>query len=522
MKKVLVLGGNGMAGHMITLFLKETNKYSVYNLCHKDRINKESIICDIVNLSLFKSTLEDIKPDIIINAIGILNDKSDENIAYTTYINTFIPKWLENYYKESKCKIIHLSTDCVFKGDKGSYSEDSLKDEENIYGISKNLGEINNKKDLTIRTSIIGPELKDGKGLFDWFMRQKKIVEGYTNVYWSGITTLELAHVIDLCIEKNITGLYNICSKSKISKHGLLEIILSIFEKSDINLIENNVKKSDKSLISKRSDLRYCVKEYRTMLEDMKAWMISHIGLYQKYFNNQCLEKKIIIWSKLKSDNFKNDEETEKWLEHRIKVFMKYTLNSFKRQTNQNFTYVINYDDGIGKFLNKELAKYPKLPDNVIFTQHYYREINEQIKNYKYLYFVRIDSDDMYHKDFIQKLESFKPKIDTKALIAQSGYIYDVNTNELGEWFYKSPPFYTLIYETDKFLRGYRYEIHGHSSVINQPHEIIPGNNFVVVIHGENTVSRFNTSFKKATITDPLIKQKILKDFNLRKIDEDD
>lgn len=522
MKKILVLGGNGMAGHMITLFLKETKKYEVHNICHKDRINKESIMCDIVNINLFKSILTELKPDIIINAIGILNDKSDDNIAYTTYINTFLPKWLENYYKDSECKIIHLSTDCVFKGDKGGYSEDSLKDDETIYGISKNLGEIINSKDLTIRTSIIGPELKDGKGLFDWLMRQKGTVEGYTNVYWSGITTLELAYVIDLCIEKNITGLYNISSKSKISKHGLLEIILSVFEKNDINLIENTVKKSDKSLISKRKDLRYCVKEYREMLECLKAWMDSHIGLYQKYYGKDYKDKKIIVWSKLKSDSFKSDEEIKKWLSHRLEVFTKYTLNGFRNQTCQDFTYLINYDEGIGKFLDEELKKYPPLPDNVIFTKHYYHEINDLIKDYKFLYLVRIDSDDMYHKDFIQKLKDFNPKKETKALIAQSGYIYDVNTNDLGTWFYKSPPFFTLIYETDKFLKGCRYEIHGHSSVINQPHEFIPGENFVVIIHGENTISRFNTSFKKETIINAEEKEKLLEEFDLRMIKQDE
>ena len=146
MKKVLVLGGNGMAGHMITLYLKKLNKYEVYNICHKEKLNKESLLCDVRNFSLFKSILDEIKPDIIINAIGVLNDKSDDDIAYTTYINTFLPKWLENNYKDTNCRIIHLSTDCVFKGDKGGYSEDSLKDDQTTYGLSKNLGEINNEK----------------------------------------------------------------------------------------------------------------------------------------------------------------------------------------------------------------------------------------------------------------------------------------------------------------------------------------------------------------------------------------
>ena len=287
MKRILILGASGMAGHIITLYLEETGKYKIFNLCHKDALNTKSILCDVTDLKKLKQILDKIRPDIIINCIGILNDKSDDDIIKTIYINTFLPKWLEHYYQATNCKIIQLSTDCVFKGTKGNYRENDVKDEDNIYGLSKNLGEIDNSKDFTIRTSIIGPELKTGKGLFDWFMRQTKEVNGYTNVYWSGITTLELAHIVDEAISQDITGLYNITQKGKISKYKLLQLVKDVFNKDDILIHQDSSKKSDKSLVTNRTDFNYKISDYRTMLLKLKDWMREHIKFYQSYFQDE-------------------------------------------------------------------------------------------------------------------------------------------------------------------------------------------------------------------------------------------
>jgi dTDP-4-dehydrorhamnose reductase len=408
MKKVLIFGANGMAGHMITLYLESLNKYDIIPVCYSEKLSRKSLLLDISNLEEVRSILQENKPDIIINCIGILNDKSDDNIPYTVYVNSFFPKFLEHYYHDTKTKIIHLSTDCVFRGIRGSYNEMDFKDEDSIYGLSKNFGEIDNDKDLTIRTSIIGPELKDGKGLFNWFMKSTGVIAGYTNVFWTGVTTLELAHIIDYALDKDVKGLYNVVPNSKISKYDLLNIIKNTFSKDDIEITEEGETKCDKSLVTIKGDFAYKVKSYEEMILELRDWMLTNIVFYPEYFNSK--EKVIIIWSKIKAAGFEDSSKAKEWIEHRIKVFMKYTANSFKMQTNQNFIYFINYDDEAETYLLSELKKYPKLPDNIVFTKHYHQDIKEIIPYYKYLYFVRIDSDDMYEKNFIQKLIDFNQK----------------------------------------------------------------------------------------------------------------
>ena len=126
--------------------------------------------------------------------------------------------------------LIHISTDCVFSGNKGNYIETDYRDARDIYGLSKALGEIDNENDLTIRTSIIGPELKtNGEGLFHWFLSQKGNVYGYTDAIWGGVTTLEFAKAIDCAIEQRITGLINLTNKVPISKYELLKLSQKIF-----------------------------------------------------------------------------------------------------------------------------------------------------------------------------------------------------------------------------------------------------------------------------------------------------
>lgn len=293
MKKVLILGANGMAGHMIATYLKETNHYRIVTLCHKTKFEDESILCDVYDLPDFKRKLIQIEPDIIVNAIGILNDKSEIQPLNTYYINTILPKWLEHYYRATTCKIIHLSTDCVFSGKRGDYLDFDDKDEESTYGLSKNFGELDNEKDLTLRMSIIGPELKAGKGLFDWFMRQTKEVKGYSNVYWTGITTLELAHIIDLAIQKNAHGLYHVVPDSCISKYDLLLSIKQIFHKK-ISIKKDEKVHCNKTLIPSSPSFIEPIKDYNEMLIDLKNWMNLHKETYHHYKKEYRFKRKFV------------------------------------------------------------------------------------------------------------------------------------------------------------------------------------------------------------------------------------
>lgn len=284
MKKIIVFGSSGMAGHMITLYLKSLKKYQIFDISHKNKLTEDSLTCDILDIKQVKNIINEICPDVIINCIGILNDKSNDNTLLTSFVNCFFPRFLQSLSFEKNIKIIHLSTDCVFNGSKGSYNENSLKDETNIYGVSKSLGEITDYDNLTFRTSIIGPELKDGKGLFHWFMKQSGNINGYTNVFWTGVTTLELAKAIDKAIDINLKGLYHLVPDNKISKYSLLNLFKTKFNKADTIILPFDDLFIDKSLINTRTDFDFKVKSYADMISEMNLWMNNHNDLYNQYF----------------------------------------------------------------------------------------------------------------------------------------------------------------------------------------------------------------------------------------------
>lgn len=288
MKKVLVFGATGMAGHMVTMYLSNIkDKYIVFNVCHKNKLNENSILCDISDIDAVNEIIQNINPNVIINCIGVLNKVAEKDIKNTVYVNTFFPKFLARVGEMKNIKIVHLSTDCVFTGLKGDYDEKDFKDEEGIYGLSKNLGEIEGKNCLTIRTSIIGPELKNGSGLFNWFMNQKGTIRGFTNVFWSGITTLELSKVIDKALDMNIEGTYNITPGYKISKYDLLNIIKNEFKRDDIVIEKDNTVICDKSLVTIKENFNYKVNSYEIMINEINRWIQENRNLYKLYFKEK-------------------------------------------------------------------------------------------------------------------------------------------------------------------------------------------------------------------------------------------
>ena len=166
-KKVIVLGANGMLGHVVSRYLKKhVNVYRVYNLARNIKTSDSNISVDLLDFEALKKVIISLKSNIIINCAGLLVKDSLGKPSKAILTNSYIPHYLNEMSFEYDYKLIHISTDCVFSGKKGNYDESSHKDETNYYGLSKNLGEIINDKNLTIRTSIIGPELKaNGTGL---------------------------------------------------------------------------------------------------------------------------------------------------------------------------------------------------------------------------------------------------------------------------------------------------------------------------------------------------------------------
>lgn len=223
--KIMILGSTGMIGHKIHQVLSLNRTLSLFNIS-KSKLNHETIILDFRNLDELQSVILMIKPDIVVNAAGILIEESELRPLEAVHLNAALPLSLNDLSKKLKFKLIHISTDCVFSGNSGPYSESDIKDANNIYGRTKALGEVHDKSNLTIRTSVIGPDLKsDGKELFSWFMNQSGTVNGFCRSIWSGVTTLELAKCVEYCIFNEITGFKHLTSGTAISKYDLLKMI---------------------------------------------------------------------------------------------------------------------------------------------------------------------------------------------------------------------------------------------------------------------------------------------------------
>lgn len=273
MKKVLVIGVKGMAGHVVFKSLPKLGNYEVYGVARDVTPTDRVFNLDVSNTEELQKIIN-LNFDVIVNCIGILNKDAEDNPHKAIWFNSYFPHLLESLTKNMKTKVISISTDCVFSGKKGGYTETDLRDGEGFYAMSKAMGEIINEKDLTIRTSIIGPERnKDGIGLFHWFMQQNNGVSGYSQAFWSGITTLELAKVIHQTILQDIKGLLIVAGNPKIDKFSLLKLFNRTFRNDALTITENTNYKVDKSMYSSRSDFDYQVPSYENMILEMKGWI---------------------------------------------------------------------------------------------------------------------------------------------------------------------------------------------------------------------------------------------------------
>ncbi len=200
------------------------------------------------------------KPEYVLNCIGFIRPTdTSEDFKKAILINSIFPQILSQICLAGGVRLIHFSTDCIFSGRKGSYSEVDIPDETSIYGVSKYLGELKQLPNLTIRTSIIGRERDVSKNLLDWFLNvtDKKVV-GYKNVMWNGVTTLTIAKIMERIIENNLNfekPLIQITS-DKLSKYKLLDSFKEIFQK-DVQVIPEEKNISDRTLIPSVEQEKY-------------------------------------------------------------------------------------------------------------------------------------------------------------------------------------------------------------------------------------------------------------------------
>ena len=167
--KILVLGCNGMAGYLISLYFKEQGHEVVGFARQQSALLDTTVVGDASDFPLIQKTIEEGSFDAVINCIGLLNQFAEENKAMAVLLNGYLPHYLAEITKDTKTKVIHMSTDCVFAGNDGPYYEDTLPNGATFYDRSKAMGEINTAKDLTFRNSIVGPDVKpSGIGLFNW------------------------------------------------------------------------------------------------------------------------------------------------------------------------------------------------------------------------------------------------------------------------------------------------------------------------------------------------------------------
>lgn len=282
-KKVLLFGATGMAGHIVYYYLQDTGRYELVNVVYRTKLTDDSMIVDVTDKNAVTEVVRKVRPELIINCIGVLIKGSKEHPDNAVFINAFFPHLLKKLSDEVGAKLVHISTDCVFSGKKGNYTEGDFRDADDVYGRSKTLGEVINDKDLTIRTSIIGPELKvNGEGLFHWFMRQNGKINGFKTAIWGGVTTLELAKAIDIAIIQEKTGLIQLSNGIGISKYDLLNLFKRIWHRDDIEILPfdgNGINKS----IAKSDRFDYKVSSYEDMLLELYEWMKRNKELYSQY-----------------------------------------------------------------------------------------------------------------------------------------------------------------------------------------------------------------------------------------------
>lgn len=278
---VLVLGANGMLGSTVFRVLNESHNLVVFGTVRDESakffFNKNIGSQLLAGIRLDqKNSLEKAftfaQPDIVINCIGII--KQLDNLIdplQVIEINAVFPHQLAKFCELSKARLIHISTDCIFDGVKGSYKESDSFNAKELYGISKYLGEVYYKHSITLRTSIIGHELQSKRSLVEWFLSQEIECKGYSRAIFSGLPTVILAQIIrDVIIpHSELSGVYHVGAKP-INKYDLLKLIAEVYAKpiqiiSDDSLVINRSLNTDKF----KTATDYFIPEWPQLIQKM-------------------------------------------------------------------------------------------------------------------------------------------------------------------------------------------------------------------------------------------------------------
>ncbi len=285
--KVLVFGASGMIGSAMMRVLSESNSLEVFGTLRSRRAKKfftpviasKLVECvDAEKEEALVRTFSQIQPDVVINCVGLTkhhDEASDPLLAIP--INSLLPHRMADLCKVGGARLIHVSTDCVFAGDKGQYAENATADANDVYGKSKFLGEVNYPHAVTLRTSTIGHELESAYGLLEWFLSQEGQCKGFGRAIFSGLPNTVFAQVVrDVVIPRSdLRGLYHVGAEP-INKYDLLRLIAEVYGKS-IDIIRDDGFEIDRSLDSShfRRATGYIAPEWPALIKHMHSYSIA-------------------------------------------------------------------------------------------------------------------------------------------------------------------------------------------------------------------------------------------------------
>lgn len=292
--RILVLGAGGMLGHQLCRVLNnrmdvfgtvrlDSKEYELFNILPENQLIGNIDICDLADL---KKTLELIKPNAVVNGIGIVKQRDEAKQAVPSIqVNALFPHQLAELCTEHGIRVIQMSTDCVFSGFRGNYSEIDVPDPVDLYGRTKLLGELNRPGCLTLRTSIIGWQLNTYSSLLSWFAQQRgKHIKGYHKAIYSGFSTLVIAQLIGdiLQTRHDLSGLYQVASEP-ITKFDLLVRLRDKLGWKDIVIDPDDQFFCDRSLSGARFSTAtgWRPPTWEAMIEELSADWPSYADLYQ-------------------------------------------------------------------------------------------------------------------------------------------------------------------------------------------------------------------------------------------------
>ena len=262
MKTVLVLGASGMLGNAMLRLFSQSEGYRALGTVRSSRAVRllpealrASLVAgvDVENFDSLSRGMAAARPDVVINCIGVVKQLSESDDPLTAIpINSLLPHRLARLCELASARLVHISTDCVFSGNKGPYTEDDFPDANDLYGRSKYLGEVDYPHSITLRTSIIGHELEGARSLVGWFLAQSGSVRGFTRAVFSGLPTVELARLVrDFVLQKpQLHGTFHV-SSDPINKYDLLRLVAAAYGKS-ISVVPDASLVIDRSLVSTR------------------------------------------------------------------------------------------------------------------------------------------------------------------------------------------------------------------------------------------------------------------------------